>query len=90
MNAHHRSLRERLAQCEFDVRKQEIKVLDCEASLAERKKNKEENEKNKFAWTDDSQFYLEDLELQLMVDKLILAKLVHLAQHTQAQLAKIK
>jgi len=90
MNAHQRSIRERLAQAEFDVRKQEIKVLDCEAALNDKKKNKAESESNKWSWSSDNQFYLEDLEFQLTLDKVLLGKLLHLAQHLSAELAKAK
>lgn len=86
MKPQERSIRERCANVEFEVRKQEIRVLDCQDAFEERKKQKELSS----VWSPDNQFYLEDLEFQLTMDKLLLAKLVHHLQFLQAELERAK
>jgi len=87
MNAHERGTRERIANVVYEIQKQEIKVLDLEIVLTDKKKSKEEQGER---WNSDSQFFLEDLEFQLMVDKCVLAKLAHQHQFLTAELAKCK
>ena len=86
MKPQERSVRERIANVEFEVRKQEIRVLDCQDAFEDRKKQKTESS----VWSPDNQFYLEDLEYQVMMDRLLLAKLVHHLQFLHAELERAK
>lgn len=87
MNAHERGIRERIANVVYEIQKQEIKVMDMEKALLNKKKSQEEEGER---WNSDSQFFLEDLEFQIMVDKCVLAKLAHQHQFLTAELAKCK
>ena len=87
MNAHERGTRERIANVVYEIQKQEIKVMDMERALADKKKSQEEQGER---WSTDHQFFMEDLEFQIMVDKCVLAKLIHQHQFLTAELAKCK
>lgn len=77
MKATTRLLRERLITAEYEAKKQELKIQDLEDTLTERQKIKEEALAHNFQWSADSQYNLEEHELQIQLEKFILYKMVH-------------
>lgn len=84
-----RHLRERLIEAEFEAKKQELKVADLEDALAERMKNKEDSLAHNF-WTEESQYRLEEHELQIQLEKFLLYKMVHHITHLLKEVEKSK
>jgi len=89
MHATYRNLRERLITAEYEAKKQELKCQDLEDSLTERQKWRTESlERN--TWSDESQFMIEEHELQIQLEKFILYKMVHHIQHLLKEVEKNK
>ena len=81
MKPMYRNLRERLIKAEFDAKNQELKIEDLEDSLTERKKTQEYHKEHNLTWTEDSQYRIEEHELQIQLEKFILYKMVHHITH---------
>lgn len=90
MRATYRNLRERLITAEFEAKKQELKCQDLEDALTERKKHKEESVAHNYPWTDESQYMMEEHELQVQLEKFILYKMVHHITHLVKEVDKNK
>ena len=90
MKSQVRSIRERLAHVEFESSKQAIKVADLEDSIKERKDQKENCVANNQTWLPESQFYVEDMEIQLEVERLIQSKLQHHIKFLHEELERNK
>lgn len=89
MRATYRNLRERLIKTEFNAKTQELKIEDLEDGLTELKKMKEE-EVAKNMWSEANQYRIEELELQIQLEKMILYKMIHHITHLQKQVEKNK
>jgi uncharacterized coiled-coil protein SlyX len=89
MRATYRNLRERLIKTEFDAKSQELKVEDLEDALTELKKIKEE-EVAKNMWSDANQYRIEELDLQIQLEKFVLYKMVHHITHLLKEVEKNK
>ena len=77
MKSQVRSIRERLAHVKFEVSKQEIKIIDLEDSIEEKRKQNDRIVEAQQTLSPDNQFYLEDMIIQLSIERLILSKLEH-------------
>ena len=85
MKSEVRSIRERIASTEFEARKVELRVFDLEDAMADKRKCKEQFPST---WGHANEFYLEDLEIQLNIEKLTLFKIVHHLKYLQEELAR--
>lgn len=90
MRATYRNLRERLITAEYEAKKQELKCQDLEEALTERKKYKEESVANKFPWTEENQYMMEEHEITIQLEKMILYKMIHHITHLVKEVEKNK
>jgi uncharacterized coiled-coil protein SlyX len=89
MKPMYRNLRERLIKTEFDAKTQELKIEDLQDALTELQKIKQE-ELGKQTWSDSNQFRMEELDLQIQLEKFILYKMVHHITHLVKEVEKNK
>jgi hypothetical protein len=89
MRATYRNLRERLIKAEFDAKTQELKIEDLDDAHTELKKMKEE-EVIKNMWSEANQYRIEELDLQIQLEKFILYKMIHHISYLQKEVEKAK
>jgi len=70
-------LRERLADVEYEIAKENNKILGFQEGVKSRLKQKEETEKHKFKWELTYQLGLEQTELEIAIREAVRAKLIN-------------
>ena len=89
MRVTYRNLRERLIKAEFDAKTQELKIEDLDDAHTELKKMKEE-EVIKNMWSEANQYRIEELDLQIQLEKFIFYKMIHHIIYLQKEVEKAK
>ena len=81
--------RERIADVEYEISKEQNKILGLEDILQDRIKQKEENTKQKFPWTYTNQLGLEQTELQIKIHEATMNKLVNEIKYLRLELQEL-